>query len=220
MSPNPPVPPPLERRLPAEAESLAHTRYIRRYSHDVGNCLTAIDLQTMVLQRSLNTPGESNDLAIIRRQIGCIAEMQLRLELRFRAPIFTEIPLSSAVKQCRSRQRIGSAHRAIDWSFDGAECYFHADTQAASVIIVEIADHWFANAGGAIKAYACGGKVCFQMRRADAEDPEDSQPGLPAEVGDELSSLVSRFGGTLRCGTQVPELEVTFPAAPVAATQP
>ena len=173
----------------------------------------------MVLQRSVNTGAERHYLAIVGRQIGCIVEMQLRLALRFRPPLSTAISLNSFVAVCQSRQRIGSAERAIDWTLEGADCWFDADAQAVSVMLVEIADHWFALVGGSIKASACGGNVCFKMQRTMNANPEEGLPGLAAGITDELNAVVTRYGGKLICGAEGRELEVNFPANPSGGQQ-
>lgn len=196
----------------AHPESPMGGRYIRRHSHDLGNCLSALDLQLMVLERSASTAGELDRLAAARKQIGCIAELQLRLGLRFRTPPATAVSLSACVEQCRSRQRIASEGMEIDWSFDGADCWFSRDSQAISVLVVEIADHWFARSGGTVAAYACDNCACFEMRHAS--ESKQNPPKMEIDVRDELASVVERFGGVLVGEVGGAKLTVTFPLTP------
>ncbi len=185
--------PPPKNQVPLDAQSGACQSYMRRYSHDLGNCLSAIDLQTMVLQRSAGMAEEGPRLAIVRKQVACIVEMQLRLGLRFRTPPATAVTLSACVEQCRSRPRIASAEIEIVWSFDGTEAWLHAAPEAISVLVVEIADHWFAHGGGTIKVSASDGCACFQMQHTD--DAERDQPLMEVGVQEELAALLARLGG-------------------------
>jgi len=200
---------------PPEAEQVeVPQHYIRRHSHDMGNCLSAMDLQLMMLQRSLNAPMEC--LGIVRRQIGCMAEMQLRLGLRFRPASCISVSLSSVIEQCRSRQRTAPTQNTIEWTVNGDEAWLQVDPQAVSVLILEIADHWFLSGPGTVDSSASAGKISFQMRRMlDGSSPD----GLAADVSAELNATVTRYGGTLICGLLRSELTVTFPQAPITAQQ-
>ncbi len=206
-----PAMPPLS-LLPQEDQADVLQRYIRRHSHDVGNCLSAMDLQLMVIQRSLNSPSEC--LAIVRRQIGCVAEMQLRLGLRFRAASCSSVSVSSVIELCRSRQRAGPTQSIIEWTQNGDEACFQVDVQAVSILLVEIADHWFVSGCGTVESFAGAGKINFQMRRRQ-DDP--SGDGLPVDVRAELHATVKRYGGSLICGVSKCEIAVTFTQAPFTA---
>jgi len=203
----PPLSPPPEAE---QVEVLQH--YIRRHFHDMGNCLSAMDLQLVMLQRSLNAPMEC--LGIVRRQIGCMAEMQVRLGLRFRAASCISVSLSSIIELCRSRQRTSPTQNTIEWTLNGDEAWLQVDPQAVSVLILEIADHWFMSGCGTVHSSTSAGKISFQMRRM-LDDP--LADGLAADVSAELNATVTRYGGTLICGLLRSELIVTFPQAPITA---
>ena len=205
----PPLPPPPEAE---QAEVPQH--YLRRHFHDMGNCLAAMDLQLMMLQRSLNAPMEC--LGILRSQMGCMADMQLRLGLRFRAVSSISVSLSSVVELCRSRQRTGPTQDTIEWTLNGDEAWLQVDPQAVSVLILEIADYWFVSGCGTVDSSSSEGKISFRMRRT-LDDP--SADGLAVDVSAELNATVTRYGGTLIGGLLRSELTVTFPQAPIIAHQ-
>jgi hypothetical protein len=99
---------------------------------------------------------------------------------------------------------------------NGDEAWLQVDPQAVSVLILEIADHWFLSGPGTVDSSASAGKISFQMRRMlDGSSPD----GLAADVSAELNATVTRYGGTLICGLLRSELTVTFPQAPITAQQ-
>jgi hypothetical protein len=199
--------------VPLAVESKAYQRYIRRHSHDLGNCLSAMDLQAILLQRGGVTAEADATLTVIRKQIGCISEMQLRLGLRFRTPAFSVISLNCCLDECRSRSRIVSAENPLVWISADRDCWFRGDPQAVSVMMVEIADHWFAHCDGTINGYAREGNICLQMQRNVTARPAQTVPPMDPEVHDELAWLVTYYGGTLVGGVAGPELMVRFPQA-------
>ena len=187
--------------------------YILRYSHDLGNCLSVINLLTIVLEGGVNTAEETGYLATARKQIGCIAIMQLRLVLRLRTPASTVLSLSSSLEECRSLQRVDSAEHEIDWTVDGPDERFLGDAHAVSIILVEIADRWFAHGGGIVRACAREGNVHFRMQRAGDSHSAQFRPGMDHEVQAELALLVARFGGTLVGDLDGGHLTVMYPQA-------
>ena len=181
--------------------------YIRRHSHDIRNCLAAIDLQAMLMERAASSPGENLPVAIVRKMILCIEELQLRLGVRFRDPVPSEVSLSAVFERCQPDVRIPLAESELEWCFDGPDCRIHADAESVSIIIAELADHFFSHGQGVVKAFTSEGNACFQMRRTAATESRE----LDAAVTDELSALVARYGGTLTCGGDGQELTVAFP---------
>ena len=198
--------------------SARYEGYIRRHSHDVRNCLAAMDLQTILLQNTSSGLGENKHLSSLRRLIVCLEELQLRLGLRFRVPTTAAVALSSLFEQCQSRQRVSSADKEVVWAFDGDDCCSLADGQAVCVIIIELADHFFSLGGGTIKAFARGGDACFQMQRSCDNESAQRTPAIDTEVNGELISVVAHLGGALTFGPDGLELLVTFPQAPVGGS--
>ncbi len=177
-----------------------------------------MDLQTILAQHTAGKPGENTQLTKVRSLIGCLEELQLRLGLRFRIQTSGTISLSSLFEQCQARQRVMSVDKDVAWEFDGDDCSFRADEQAVSVLVVEIADHFFSVGGGTIRAFAGGGNACFQMVRSCDNESANRQAGMDAEVNDELVAIVALFGGALTYGPDGRDLLVTFPKAPVGGT--
>ena len=181
--------------------------YVRRHSHDIRNYLAALDLQAMVLQSAAGSPGENRPVAIVRKVIVCIEELQLRLGVRFRDPVPSEVSLSEVFEGCQPDVRIPLAESKLEWRFDGPDCRIHADAESVSIIIAELADHFFSQGQGVVKAFTSEGNACFQMRRTAATESRE----VDAAVTEELSALVARYGGTLTCGGDGQELTVAFP---------
>lgn len=181
-------------------------RYIRRYLHDQRNCLAALDLQFLLLQQAVTNPSDTTELQTCRKLIACLEELQHRLGLRFRTPSVVPVSLSWVFEECKTRQSLHTADREITWTQDGADCLFLADEQVVSIMIVELVDHCFGSGGGSVCGLSCNGTVCFQMRREElAEQCMDS------ESSDELSALVSRYGGLLKLEESGHGLELSFP---------
>jgi hypothetical protein len=181
-------------------------RYIRRYLHDQRNCLAALDLQFLLLQQAVADPSETTELQTCRKLIACLEELQHRLGVRLRTPRVAPVSLSWVFEECKTRQSLHTAEREITWTQDGADCLFLADEQVVSIVIVELVDHCFGSGGGSVCGLARNGMVCFQMRRAElAEQCMDS------ESSDELSALVSRYGGVLKLEEFGRGLELCFP---------
>ena len=202
----------------SNTQPVRHEGYIRRHSHDVRNCLAAMDLQAILLQRAGAGAVESSPIAKVRALIVCLEELQLRLGVRFRNPAPARVFLSSLFEQCRARQRVNSADKDVGWAFDGEDCSSLADAQAVSIIIVEVADRFFSLGGGTVKAFAGGGNACFQMQRSCDTETAHRPPALDAEVNDELAAIVARYGGTLVLGPDGLELLATFPQDPAGGT--
>jgi hypothetical protein len=206
-------------KLLSDGETAHCGHYIRHHSHAVGNCLSAMELQVVLVQRTSKSLEDSNHLAAVRNQIGCVVEMQQRLGLRFRAPVPAAVCLASVIEQCQSRQRVDSAERALVWSMDGGDCRFYADAQAVSVLVVEIADHFFRRGGGTIHGFARDGSVCFQMRHPADSTSERYPSSLATEIKSELSSIVVRYGGFLVGEVDGNSVEVAFPQVELSTTQ-
>lgn len=202
----------------SETQPTRHDAYIRRHSHDVRNCLAAMDLQIILLERTASKPGENSHLVKVRSLIVCLEELQLRLGLRFRIPTPASIFLSSLFEQCQAHQRVRSSAKDVGWTLDGDDCCFQADAKAVSIIIVEIADHFFSLAGGTITAFAGEGNACFKMQRSADNESADRPSGMDAEVNDELTAIVARFGGALNCGPDGRCLAVTFPQSSIGGS--
>ncbi len=184
--------------------------YIRRHSHDLRNYLAAIDLQAILLQGAASIQGENRPVSIIRKGILCIEELQLRLGVRFRDPVPSEVSLSAVFERCQPDVRIPLAESELEWCFDGPDCRIHADAESVSIIIAELADRFFPHGQGVVKAFTSEGNACFQMRRTAATESRE----VDAAVTDELSALVARYGGTLTCGGDGQEITVAFPQIP------
>ena len=180
--------------------------YVHRHSHDIRNYLGALDIQAMLLQGAASGPGEDRSVAIIRKVILCVEELQLRLCVRFRDPVPSEVSLSAVFEQCQPDVRIPLAESELEWCFDGPDCRIDADAESVSIIIAELADHFFSQGQGVVKAFTSEGNACFQMRRTAATESRE----LDADVTDELSALVARYGGTLTCGGGGQELTVAW----------
>ena len=178
-----------------------------------------MDLQTILLQRTASNPGENSNLSKVRTLIVCLEELQLRLGLRFGIQSPAAVSLSSIFEQCQSRHRVTSSDNDVVWTLDGDDCCFQADAGAVSIIIVEIADHFFSLWGGTIKAFAHGGNACFQMQRSCDTDAATRQAGMDAEMNEELAAIVARFGGALNYGPDGRNLDVTFPQASIGGSQ-
>lgn len=173
-------------RGPSETAS-----YVKQHLHDVRNCLAAMDLQTVLMRRTVDA-GSEGMIAKVRKLIGCVEELQLRLGLRFHVPGTAAVSLRAIFENCRERPRVNSDDREIVWAFAGEDCVFLADQQAVCVIILELADHWFARRDGGISAFVRGKDACFQMQRASADEHS-----VDAEVPAELVDLISRHGGAV-----------------------
>ena len=96
-----------------------------------------------MLQSAAGSPGENRPVAIVRKVIVCIEELQLRLGVRFRDPVPSEVSLSAVFEQCQPDVRIPLAESKLEWCFDGPDCQIHADAESVSIIIAELADHFF-----------------------------------------------------------------------------
>lgn len=100
------------------------------------------------------------------------------------------------------------------WTLAGDLYGAQADCESVSIIIVEIADHFFSYRGGTIDVFVRGQNAHFQMRCSGDRDSADFPSSLDSEVTDELASLVAQHGGTLVCESDGYELVVTFPQSP------
>jgi hypothetical protein len=192
--------------------------YLRRHSHDVRNCLAAMDLQTMLLQHSYHVP--EGRLTTLRRLIGHVEETQLRLGIRFQKPTPADVALGFLLEQCQSRQRLGSAERQIAWSVEGGGFRISVDAMAVSVIVAEIADHFFAMGGGSIIAKADGVQACLSMERTVDDDQMMRLTAADAEAREELISIVARHAGELKFDAAGRKLTLSFPVVPSGRHQP
>jgi hypothetical protein len=181
-------------------------RYIRKYLHDQRNCLAALDLQFLLLQQAVTNPSDTTELQTCRKLIACLEELQHRLGLRFRTPNVVPVSLSWVFEECKTRQSLHTADREITWTQDGADCLFLADEQVVSIMIVELVDHCFGSGCGRVCGLSRNGTVSFQMRRAELEEQ-----CMDSESSDELSALVSRYGGLLKLEESGHGLELSFP---------
>lgn len=181
-------------------------RYIRRYLHDQRNCLAALDLQFLLLQQAVADPSDTTELQTCRKLIACLEELQNRLGVRLRTPGVAPVSLSWVFEECKTRQSLHTAKREITWTQDGADCLFLADEQAVSIMIIELVDHCFGSGGGSVCGLARNGRVCFQIRRTEL-----AAHRMDSESSDELSTLVSCYGGLLKFEESGHGLELSFP---------
>ena len=219
-----PARPPLIAMTPSKILSPSGTEppqlqsYILRHSHDVRNCLMAMDLQTMLLQCSLHIPEDR--LTTLRRLIASVEETQLRLGIRFRQPCPTAISLRSLFSECQSRQRMGSVDREIDWLVEGEDCLIRMDAVAVSVMVAEIADHFFSLGGGTITATADETGACIRMHRVGDDALSEPLAAVDEEAWAELMATAARQGGGLEFAAAGRELTLTFQLAPPGFHEP
>ncbi len=177
-----------------------------------------MDLQTVLLEQKANKPGDDSHLVNVRTLIVCLEELQLRLGLRFRIGTPAVVSLGDLFQRSQSRQRVNSPDKEVAWTLRDGDCYLEGDAEAVSILIVETADHFFSLAGGTITAFASEGNACLQMQRSSVHEFVMSAPAMDAEVSQELTAMVARFGGALNCGPDGRCLVVTFPQASIGGS--